>query len=55
MVYRRTQSGPAYYPQALDLGSPADKVKPRLVSASHTLNNETTFTFNPQCICSHPG
>jgi outer membrane protein assembly factor BamB len=46
MVYTQTANGPAYYLHALDGGSLTDKVAPVLVSASHTLTDGTTFTFN---------
>jgi hypothetical protein len=46
MMYTQEASGPAYRLHALDLGSLTDKVKPRLVTASHTLTDGTTFTFN---------
>ncbi len=46
MVYNQTQSGPAYSLHALDLGSLTDKVTPQVVTASHTLTDGTTFTFN---------
>ncbi len=46
MVYTLTKGVPAYTLHALDLGSLTDKVTPQLVTASHTLNNGTTFNFN---------
>jgi hypothetical protein len=46
MMYTQETSGPAYHLHALDLGSLTDKVKPQLVTASHTLTDGTTFTFN---------
>jgi hypothetical protein len=46
MVYTKTASGPAYYLHALDLGSLADKVTAQLVTASHTLANGSTYTFD---------
>ena len=46
MIYNQTQSGPAYSLHALDLGSLTDKVMPQVVTASHTLTDGTTFTFN---------
>jgi hypothetical protein len=39
-------AGPEYRLHALDLGSLSDRVAPKLVTASHTLNNGTTFKFN---------
>jgi hypothetical protein len=44
MVY--TNDGPTYRLHALDLGSLTDNVTPQVVTASHTLTNGTTFTFN---------
>jgi hypothetical protein len=46
MMYTLDIGGPAYYLHALDMGSLRDKVMPRLVTASHTLTDGTTFTFN---------
>ncbi len=46
IVYTQSQSGKAYTLHALDLGSLTDKVTPQAVTASHTLNNGTTFNFN---------
>jgi outer membrane protein assembly factor BamB len=46
MVYTQTSSGPAYYLHALDLGNLTDKLAPQLVTASHTLTDGTTYTFN---------
>ena len=46
MVYTQQSTGPAYFVHALDLGSLTDKVTPQLVSASHTLTDGTTYTFN---------
>jgi hypothetical protein len=46
MIYTQDQGGPAYRLHALDLGSLTDKVAPQLVTASHSLTNGTTFTFN---------
>src|SRR5271155_5676608 len=46
IIYTQDQSGPAYRLHALDLGSLADKVTPQVISASHELNNGTTFHFN---------
>jgi len=46
MIYTQDPSGPAYRLHALDLGSLTDKVTPQLVTASHTLTDGTTFTFN---------
>ncbi len=46
MIYTQAQSGPTYTLHALDLGSLTDKVTPQVVSASNTLTDGTTFTFN---------
>ena len=46
MIYTQDAGGPAYRLHALDLGSLTDKVKPQVVSASHTLTDGTTFTFD---------
>ena len=46
MVYTQQSTGPAYFIHALDLGSLTDKVTPKLVTASHTLTDGTTYTFN---------
>jgi hypothetical protein len=46
MVYTQDANGPAYRLHALDLGSLTDKVKPQVVTASHTLTDGTTFTFD---------
>jgi hypothetical protein len=46
IAYLQETTGPAYYLYALHLGSLTDKVKPVLVSASHTLTNGSSFTFN---------
>ena len=55
IMYTQTSSGPAYYLHALDLGSLTDKVKPQLVTASHTLTNGTTFRFNATYQRQRPG
>ena len=47
--------GPTYYLHALDLGSLSDKVTPQLVTASHTLTDGTTFTFNATYQRQRPG
>jgi hypothetical protein len=46
MILTQDPSGPAYRLHALDLGSLTDKVTPQVVTASHTLNDGTTFNFN---------
>jgi hypothetical protein len=55
MMYTQESSGPAYHLHALDLGSLADKTPPRLVTASHTLTNGTTFRFNANFQRQRPG
>ncbi len=47
LTYTQGASGPAYSIHALDLGSLTDKVATQLVTASHTLTDGTTLTFNP--------
>ncbi len=48
MSYTQQSSGPAYYLHALNLGNLTDNVPPQLVSASHTLTNGNTYSFNPK-------
>jgi hypothetical protein len=55
IIYTQDASGPAYRLHALDLGSLTDKVTPQIVSASHTLNNGTTFNFNATYQRQRPG
>jgi len=55
MMYTQDPSGPAYRLHALDLGNLTDKVKPRVVTASHTLTNGTTFKFNAKYQRQRPG
>src|SRR5271163_1369547 len=55
IIYTQDQSGPAYRLHALDLGSLADKVTPQVISASHELNNGTTFNFNATYQRQRPG
>jgi len=56
MVYtRNTKAQPIYLLHALDLGSLTDKVTPQLVSASHTLTDGSTFTFNAKYQRQRPG
>ncbi len=55
IVYTQTASGPAYYIHALDLTTLADKVPPRLITASHTLSNGTMITFNATVQRQRPG
>lgn len=46
MAYTKGSGGPSYQLHALDLGSLTDQVTPQTVTASHTLSDGTTFTFN---------
>jgi hypothetical protein len=46
MVYTQAATGPAYHLHSLQLGNLKDQVSPRLVVASHTMTNGTTFNFN---------
>jgi hypothetical protein len=55
VVYKQTKSGPAYYIHALDLATLADKVPPRLITASHTLSNGSVATFNAAVQRQRPG
>jgi hypothetical protein len=55
LTYTRGLSGPVYHIHALDLGSLTDKVAPQLVTASHTLNDGTTFKFNAAYQRQRPG
>ena len=55
VIYTQDSTGPAYHVHALDLGSLADKVAPRLVVASHTLIDGTTFNFNATYQRQRPG
>jgi hypothetical protein len=55
MVYSQNGKTQNYNLRALDLGSLTDKVTPQLVTASHTLSNGTTFTFNAAYQRQRPG
>ncbi|HEY3974656.1 MAG TPA: hypothetical protein VGM18_16755 [Candidatus Sulfotelmatobacter sp.] len=55
MIYTQDSTGPAYRLHALDLGSLTDKVAPQVVTASHTLNDGTTFSFNATYQRQRPG
>jgi hypothetical protein len=55
MAYTQGATSRAYWLHALDLGSLTDKVAPHLVSASHTLTNGTTFSFNATYERQRPG
>ncbi len=46
MVYTNGTNGPTYTAHALDLGSLTDKVTPVVVTASHTLTDGSTYSFN---------
>jgi hypothetical protein len=46
MVYTQGSIGPAYHLHGLDLGNLTDKVPFRLVKASHSLIDGSTFNFN---------
>ena len=46
MVYNQDKTVQNFRLHALDLGSLTDKVTPQVVTASHTLTNGTTFSFN---------
>lgn len=55
IAYTQDSTGPAYRIHALDLGNLTDKMSPVLVSASHTLSDGTTFTFNATYQRQRPG
>jgi outer membrane protein assembly factor BamB len=55
MVYTEEKSGITYYLHALDLGSLTDKVKPQVVTASHSLTDGTQFKFNAKYQRQRPG
>ncbi len=55
IMYTQDASGPTYRIHALDLGSLSDKVTPLVVTASHTLTDGTTFTFNATYQRQRPG
>jgi hypothetical protein len=55
IVYTQDTTGPTYRIHALDLGSLTDKVTPQVISASHTLTDGTTFTFNATYQRQRPG
>jgi len=55
IAYAQGVSGPNYWLHALDLGSLTNKVPAQLVSASHTLSDGTTFTFNANYQRQRPG
>ncbi len=55
IIYTQDATGPAYRVHALDLGSLTDKVTPQLVTASHTLIDGATFSFNASYQRQRPG
>src|ERR1700691_5322762 len=55
IAYTQDNSGPAYRLHALDLGSLTDKTTPQVITASHTLSDGTTFTFNATYQRQRPG
>ncbi len=55
IIYTQDKSGPAFRLHALDLGSLTDKVAPQVVTATHLLNNGTTFNFNATYQRQRPG
>jgi hypothetical protein len=55
MAYTQDSTGPAYRLHALDLGSLTDKITPPIVTASHTLTNGMTFSFNATYERQRPG
>lgn len=55
IAYTQDASGPAYRLHALDLGNLTDKIPPQLITASHTLSNGSTFTFNATYQRQRPG
>ncbi|HZW92554.1 MAG TPA: hypothetical protein VFF64_06245 [Candidatus Eremiobacteraceae bacterium] len=55
IAYTQDSTGPAYRLHALDLGNLTDKMTPRIVGASHTLTDGTTFTFNATYQRQRPG
>jgi hypothetical protein len=55
IAYTQDSTGPVYRIHALDLGSLSDKVTPMVVSASHSLTDGTTFSFNATYQRQRPG
>jgi hypothetical protein len=55
MVYNQDTSVQNYRLHALDLGSLVDRAAPQVVTASHTLANGTTYTFNAGVQRQRPG
>jgi hypothetical protein len=55
VVYTQDPAGPTYRIHALDLGSLTDKVTPQVITATHTLSDGTTYSFNPTYQRQRPG
>jgi hypothetical protein len=55
IAYTQDSGGPAYRVHALDLGSLTDKTTPQIITASHSLSDGTTFTFNATYQRQRPG
>jgi hypothetical protein len=55
MAYTNDKSGLTYRIHALDVANLSDRVTPQIVSASHTLVNGKTFTFNATYQRQRPG
>jgi hypothetical protein len=55
IAYTTGKSGPVYTLHALALGNLSDTQAPTVVTASHTLSNGTTFTFNAKYQRQRPG
>jgi len=55
IVYTQTSGGPAYYIHAVNLGSLTDEVAPVPITATHTLSDGTTDTFNATVQRQRPG
>lgn len=55
MAYTNDKAGPTYRVHALDIGNLNDKVTPQVVTASHTLSDGSTYTFNGNYQRQRPG
>ncbi|HET6181581.1 MAG TPA: hypothetical protein VFE61_31980 [Candidatus Sulfotelmatobacter sp.] len=55
IAYVQEAASRQYYLHALDMGNLTDKVPPRVVGASHTLTDGTSFTFNATYERQRPG
>jgi len=55
IAYTQDANGPTYRIHALDLGNLTDKVQPVVITASHTLTDGTTYTFNATYQRQRPG